>query len=323
MTRASVFQIVNIGVETTKGTAVAANKRVTAEQFAITPRPEIQTYRASGYRWPTIAALNKEWTEVSISGPLTYTSIIYWLSSALKTVSASGAGTAKTWAFDMSTTSANTTKAYTVELGDAERALEFAYGQVNSIGMRFTRDGAELVNTSMMGKAISDNITLTSSPTELTLKPVLPTQVAVYVADTQAGLAGASAVTPLSVEWSVQNILGSLFTLNGSSSWSADVPLEPNSTVSLLTEANAEGMAHLANIRSGVTKFLRVKAIGDLITGSDYYMLQTDLALKFTNISELRDEQGVFAVNYEAQITHDSTWGKGIAVTVVNELSTL
>lgn len=322
MTRSSVFQIVNIGVESTKGTAVAANKRVMAEQFALTPKPETQQYRASGYRWPSISALNKEWTEVSISGPLTYTSAIYWLSSALKTVSPTGT-TAKTWAFDMSSTSANTNKTYTVEMGDSDRALKFTYGQVNSIGMRFTRDGAEWVNTSMMGQAIQDGITLTSSPTELTLKPVLPTQVAVYLADTQAGLAGASASNVLSAEWSVQNILGALYTLNGSSSWAADVALEPNSTVSILAEASAANMAHLANIRSGATKFLRIKATGDLIAASDYYMLQTDLAIKITNITEMRDEQGVFAVNYEGKITHDSTWGKGIAVDVMNEVTSL
>lgn len=320
----TVFQIVNIGAESTKGTAVTADNRVTGTQFAVRPNLETTQYRPSGYRWETVSALGKDWTQATLSGPVTYTEVCYWLESAFKQATPSGTSD-YTRVYDMSTTSANTTTAYTVDFGSSTRAWRFTYGQIDSFGMRMTRDAIEYANTTMIGQAISDGVTLEASPTEIALSPVLPTQVSLKIAASQAGLTGAGALADwASCEWSVQSILTPYWSLNASSSFNELVTAVPNGTVTLLAPANSTGMGELANIRTGTTRFLRAEAVGATIgAGPATYKLTCDFALKFTEIQDMADENGVFAVRYGAKLTHDTTWGKGISVTVVNEIATL
>ena len=178
----------------------------------------------------------------------------------------------------------------------------------------------------MLGKALQDNQALTSltSSDEIALKPVMPTQVALYVADTAAGLAGATAMTrAFSAGFTLENLSGPIYPLNQSSSFAAMVETEPTGTFRLKAAVDSEGMALLTNLRAGSTKFIRIKALGDLITGSDYYMLQVDAAIKVTKPQDFSDEQGVYAIGWDGELTHDSTWGKACEITVVNIAATL
>lgn len=320
----SVFRIVNIGAETTPGTEVDADVRISGTQISMRPQIQTQQYRPSGYRWETISALNKDWAQMTLSGPVTYTEACYWLESGFKVATPSGSAD-YTRVYDMSSTSANTTQTYTIEGGDGVRAQLFTHGQIDSIGMRFTRDSVEWVNTTMFAAALQDGITLTSSPTAVALLPVLPTQITVKMAASQAGLTAASALTDwINAEWSVQSILAPYWSLTGTSAFADKTAQVPNGTVTFLAPANATGMGELANIRTGATRFMRIGATGATIgAGPATYAMTVDLAMKITGITEMRDEGGAFAVAYTAKITHDTTWGKGISVTVVNELATL
>lgn len=324
--RATVFQKVQLGVETTKGTAVAATKILTATEFTMGPKFDVKTYRPSGYRFDTIASLSKEWSEAKLSGGLTYSEIVYWLSSGMKVVTPSTASGATTWAFDIATASANTTKAFTIEMGSAERAQQIAYGQLTGFGLSFDREENKFTGT-MMGKAMTDNFTLTSltSAAEVPLKPVMPTQTSFKIADTAAGLAGATALARgFSAEINLDNLFGVVYPVNGSSSFAAEVPLIPDSSVNLFVEADSEGMALLANVRSGDTKFLRVSATGPQIgAGPATYSLVLDVAIKFTGADDFNDEQGVFAIKWSGKLAHDSTFGKALSITVINEVAGL
>ena len=82
--RASIFSTVQIAVEVTPGTDPNAGyKQLSALQIEPSVKVELETYRASGQKFPTVAALNKEWTEAKLGGPITYTEIIYLLSSLI------------------------------------------------------------------------------------------------------------------------------------------------------------------------------------------------------------------------------------------------
>lgn len=321
---ASVFQTVRIGAETTKGVEADATRQLSASEVSVQPQTETKRYRSSGYRWNTISALAKDWVKATISGPVTYGEACYWLESGIRIAAPSGT-TAFTRVYDMLTTAANTTRSYTVELGSAERAWLFTNGQVDSIGMRFTRDSVEWSNTTMIGAALQDGITLTASPTEVVNTPVLPTEVGIRLASTQAALGAASPLTDwISAEWSVSGIVTPFWSLNGSGGYDETVPAVPSGTVKFTAPANAAGMAELARIRSGATRFARISSVGTVIgAGPATFALTCDLALKFTAIDDLRDENGAFAVSYSAEITHDPTWGRGISITVVNDVSSL
>ena len=321
--RNSVFQKIQIGVEVTKGTPVAATRILTATQFTMGPKFDVKMFRASGYRFPTVEALGKEWVEAQLEGPLTYSGeIVYWLSSAIKTVTPSTASGATTWTFDMSSNAVNTTKAYTVEMGSAERAHKFSYGQLTGIGMSFSRDECKLTG-SMIGKAFTDAITMTTltGTAEMALIPVMPTEVSIKLADTAAGLAGATALTRgFAVDFSLDKLTDVIYPLNASTTWTAEAATVPDSSVSLLVEADSEGMALLSNVRTGATKFLRIGATGKQIgAGPATYALTIDMAVQFTGMDDFQDEQGVFAAKWNGALVHDKTFDKALTITVVNE----
>lgn len=319
----TVYQVAQLGVETTAGTLVAATKRLTSLDLTWNIKPEVKTYRPTGYKFGTLASLSKEWTEVGFTGPATYTELIYVFNSLLAAVSPTGAGSAKTWTFTPSATATNTRKTYTIEHGSSDRARRFGYGLVSGTTLNFSRDEVTVEGT-IIGKAMVDNYSLTGGTTEVALLPVMPTQTSLYLADTAAGLAGAAAATrAFSASWTLENVSGPVWPLNASAAFAAMTDLVPNANGRVKMAVDAEGMALLTNLRAGSTKFMRIKSLGDLISGADYYLLQVDVAMKVTNVQPLADEDGVYAIEWEYETTYDSTWTKGTEVTVINTLTAL
>lgn len=164
-----------------------------------------------------------------------------------------------------------------------------------------------------------------AAPTAIPVQPILPTEVSIYLADSAAGLAGASAVTrALKASFKLGGRFGQLWTINAAqSSWAAHVEVEPTLEMKLLVEANAEGMGPLTQMRSGASKFMRIQAVGPLIAGSYYYTLTIDMCGKVQPPSEFADEQGVYAIEWILDGAYDATWGKSVQVELTNTISAL
>jgi hypothetical protein len=323
MARSWINEGVQIGPETTAGTSVAASKKLSSLEVNPSSSADISKYRASGFKFPSVQALNREWTEARLTGPITYTEIIYLLCSLLKNVTPTGESTVKTWTFDPSSTVADPVKTFTVERGSAARAEKFVYGLVNALTLRFNQQGATLDGT-MLGKALQHGITLTTTPTLIPLVPVTRPQVTVKLADTQAGLTGASALTgAFSVDWSMTNRFSPIWALTGSVDWARHTEIEPQTSVRLLMEADATGMGLSTQMRAGTFKFMRIQAVGPNISGGDDYELRIDTALKVMDVSEFRDQEGVTAIEWSFEAFHDPTWTRATQITVINDITTL
>ncbi len=72
-----------IGVETTAGTPVAANKKLLSISIIPGARPEAEAFRARGNKYASFVTLNKEWAEAKLEGKMTYNEILYLLISLL------------------------------------------------------------------------------------------------------------------------------------------------------------------------------------------------------------------------------------------------
>src|SRR6476469_9047878 len=100
--RALVFEGNQIGLESTYGTQVAADKKLTAMNIALSPAAEVDVYGPMGQKFDTLSILNREWATADISGKPTFTEIVYPLSSVLTTAAlttpATGV-TARLWTF--------------------------------------------------------------------------------------------------------------------------------------------------------------------------------------------------------------------------------
>lgn len=325
--RATIFQTVQIGVEGTAGTAAAANKKLLALGISPAVKAETLPFRAMGNKFRSLVVPGKEWVTAKLSGVATYTDLIYALASVLAYAAPvqQESTAAYKWTFAPDTDAADTVKTFTVEQGSTERAHRFTNGLVTALTLAFSRSGIE-VSGEMLGRALSDGITMTESPTEIALVPVLPTQVDVYLADTQAGLDEASALSRvLTAEWAISNRFGPVFPLATASGtgFAATVETEPATSLKLKMEADAEGMALLTTLRAGSSKFVRIKATGDEIDDPYYYDFQLDFAGKVEDVSDFSDEDGIFAIEWTLSAVHDSTWAKAMQIDIINELTAL
>lgn len=164
-----------------------------------------------------------------------------------------------------------------------------------------------------------------AAPTTIGLVPVSSPQVLVYLATTQAGLATASPLARnFSVSVGLTNRFGPVWVLNGTREYAAHVELAPELSMSLLVEADDEGMAQLPRMQAGSTVWLRVQATSPtMITGTSPYTMTIDAAGKITEPSAFSDEGGVYAIEWAMTGVADPTWGKALQIVVQNGIASL
>jgi hypothetical protein len=325
--RATISQVVQIGAESVQGTAVAAGKLLGALELSGGIKAENKAFRPTGHKYSSFVVPGKEWVEMKLSGQATYGEIVYPLCSILKNVSPTADGTLpKLWTFTPALSTEDTVKTYTIEQGSTVRAHSFAYGLVTEFGLKFTRDGCEVSGT-MIGQRISDGITLTSTPAAIEdpYMPIAGTQIDVKLADSWAGLAGASVFARmLQAEWKISDRFKPMWVLDSSkTSWVAHVESPPKVELKLLVEADAAGMALLTLMRAGTGKWVRIACTGAAIESGKYWSLQIDGSYNVLAAAEWKDEDGVYAIEWTLEAVYDATAVKTIEVIARNKVASL
>lgn len=335
--RSSLFEVVQVFPEGTAGVTATANG-IKLQTMSIEPgiQADIQTFRPSGQKFGAVAVVGKEWSEASVSGRADYNELIYPLSSVISrttpTELGEANGTAYQWVFSPAISSADNPISFSIEQGSGAggRAHRMIYGIFTEFGMSFSRDGIEL-SGSLMGRRVQDGLTLTgdgTTSTQLALKPVLPTDTSVYIADAQGDLDTADAQERvLSVEWTLSDRYGPVWVLNSENdSWAAVVETEPSLEMTMMMMADTEGMALLETMRQGATKFIRVEALGGTIAGGgvNKYTLRVDTAAKVSSVGNFSDEDGIFAIEWTMTAMSEGSWGgKATEVTVINTIESI
>jgi hypothetical protein len=324
--RSSLNQNIQIGVEATPGTPVAALKRLTALGIEPSPQVEATQFRPIGSKFNALSTLGKEWVESALTGKLTYTEIVYALSSVVTTgtITTPVSGATK-WDFTPNDRSDDSPKTFTVEHGSAVRADRFSYGIITELGMTFNRSAVDLTGA-MLGRALTDSITMTPAATAVPLVPVLPTQVSVYIDPTAAGLGTTKMLRMLSAEFTLGTRYGPVWVLDAAQpSFVNHVETAPDLTMTMTLEADSQGMALLQSMRDGVQKFVRVEAIGGNIPGAPTqpYKFDLDMSLAISNTGGFSDAEGVYAIQFSGIGITDPTWNKTLDISVINDVATL
>lgn len=322
--RATLNQVVQIGIEEIPGTAVAATRRLPA--LSITPRIQasVNSFRPVGGKFATIAALGKEWIEASIEGAACYNHIVYLLNSILTADEPvqQGVTTAYKWEFVPAQNAADAPVTFTVEHGSAARAGKFAYGLVNSFTLDIDRESVT-VGGSMIGQAYQDGITMTASGVkDVPVQPIQPTEIDVFLDSLSTDLGKTKLTRVLSMRVEVSDRYAPVWTLNSAvDGFAAHVESAPTATITMLMEADAAGMGLLAAMRAGAKRFLRLQATGPTIASTYTYSLTWDVCLQVREVGEFSDEDGVYGIEWTFDIAYDATWGKAMSVAVVNKVS--
>lgn len=325
--RPSISQGVQIGAETTEGTAVAANKKLQSIGFEIGVSADIAGYRPSGTKYKTIHALGKEWTEGSITGQPAYDELAHLFCGLLKNVSPTGPTdtSAYTWTFAPAASTEDTVKTFTIEQGGSVRAHKAAGCRINSVTLTFDRSAVS-ISGDLFGRAISDGITMTASPTLLPQVPLLPADVAVFLDSTFGALGTTRLTGVLSAEVAIGDRFSPLWTVNDAlTSYAAAIETEPSATVKLKQNADADAMGLLSVMQAGSTRFLRVEVTSSTLAGATtaVYKLTMDFAVQIAAVEKFSDEDGVYSIGWEFAIVNASTWGKPMNIVVVNKQASL
>lgn len=325
--RATINETTQIGVETTEGTAVAANKFLPSMTIDLTPNTTSNEQSTQGVKLPSIHQPAFEYTDVKIAsnGP-TYDEILYVLNSLLiaATPVQSGATTAYVSTFTPSGTQPDAVKTFTAEQGSSVRAAKAAGIRVTELDLSWSRDALTLAATGL-ARSMTDGITLTASPTAIPQIVMQPKDINIYADTTSGGLGGTKLLRALKGQLKIGNRFGGVKVNDkAQTSFAAMVELPVVGTLDLTLEADAPGMAFLANYRAATRMFVRLDILSDLFAGTAVpYDFKMDLATDIAKINPYVDEQGVRCIPVSFKIVYDATWGKWVVATVTNTTVTL
>jgi hypothetical protein len=328
---ASVFQGVQLGKETTPGTAVAATKKLTAMSFDPSPAVEISTFKPSGSKYNTLTAQIYEQVDFDVAGQPTYTEIIYALSSliTLPTPTTPGGGTlSRRWTFESAQAGPDAPATYTAEVGSTERGHRFTNAIISELSFGFSKTGEPEMSGSGFGRALEDPFTLTTAGlSTIALIPVLPTQVNVYSEATGAATATPSNRLTRDFEWtwSLGGRYSPVRVLNAAnSSFETHVEAEPDLTMGLTTSVDTQGMGFLADLRAGTPRFIAMHAqTTSFIETTIPYDFWVDTCGAVNDTDGFDDTDGSRTVSWSFAGLYNGTWGKAFSIRATNTLTAL
>ncbi len=329
-TTPTVFRDIRIGLEATPGTSVACPIKIPAMEIVVeTSGGEGEAFRPAGSKHATfVVPGGDEMSNLTLGGKLCYNTLPYLLAGMGYVAPSTLTSGAYKWTHIPSSYAADTYKTFTIQEGPSGSGAQMAFGLFTGWTLNFRRNAIEFSGSGLAGK-VADNQVLTTVTKTVTPKPVIGSQVYVYMATTRTGLASAVPLTDLSgVELHYTDKYAPWWALNGSVSTFADiVDTVPDVGGRIMTLYNATGYGYRTSMRAGDTKWMRVVAVGGTLTGTYTYGMQFDFPIQFTNPGDREDDEGAYALGFNFVCIHDDTVDGtnpgSISVTVTNSISTL
>lgn len=332
--RASVNQQIQIGAEAIPGTAVPANRLLSAFTWTLGLKPTTKQFRGTGRQYPSASALLTEMSSGKIGGPGDFAQLVYPVSSLWggASIVAHGASvTAHDWSWTpplVGSYAANA-KTYTVQAGDAVDAEQYAYLCFTGWGYSFGRKQDVTISGDLMAQSFTDGVTLTASPTVVEQLPMTGAQFNLYLDSTSAGIGGTQLNDPLKVDYKASGYYDGYWPINrANASYTSLLDKEKKHELKITLQANSTGIAVRGNyLETGSRCYVRVAGVGPVIDGANSVnaAFTHDMALFVANMAEFSDVDGVYAVEYTMSVAEDSAWGTGEAqkLSMTNLLSAL
>jgi hypothetical protein len=318
--RASVNQQVQLGAEATPGTAVAANRLLTAFTWTFGAKPVTKQFVGTGRKRPSASELLTDASLGKVAGQGDFNQLVYLLSSVYgKAIPAlhGMSSTAYDWKFVPPITGAAAPQTYTLQNGDATDAEQYPYTLFTGWGYTFGRKSEFAVTGDWFAQEMAEGVTLTASPTEVPLSPITGAMANISLDASSAGIGATLLQNPLNVAFAATNYYGEYWPIaRANASYSGHVDLLPKDELKLKLEADSTAIAIKGNyLETGARCYVRVDAQGPVIDSghSINAVFQHDLVCFVADISELSDTDGVYSVEYTFQVAEDTAWTAGAA----------
>lgn len=335
MSGTRLLSYMQIGKETTKGTAVPATFRLSPDltsAYQVDWRKTYHEGRSTGFRNPVSYATRQgEHVNITYRSPddtgIAFDELPYFFHFPAGGTAGTGS-TAVVWSWAWGGTATGTALAYTIEYGDDVQNLEAEYCQVSRLRLRGSGDGASM--TSLEADFFGRQST---KSTKTTLSTVDDVRIPGYLwtpafATAASGLAAASTIPNFLREWGAEWTTGLVphFYADGNDYFGQSQESAPvTGTVRLVVDSNATAVSQFYDKgEAGTIDFLRLVATGAVIAGGSAYKAILEYALEYTNVVALGGEvDGVNTYEVSAKIVVDSTWGQAVGSTVTCNLASL
>lgn len=314
--RASVNRVYQIGVETTAGTAVPANRKLPGMSLEFSPDLRKKKHRANGFKNTSLVQLQREMSKGTFNGPLSYPEFIYPLSGLIGGSVATASG-ASTWTFNPNSSGADSPKTFTCQGGDATQASQVTYLQFNNLKISINKEDCQMSGDFFAREETST--TLTASPTVVEQHPVNINQVDVFLDDTFAEIGTTKLTDTLMVDFSIGDKFLPKEVLNTAHpSFKETAEKDFEVTAEVTCENNAQTQAIFAAMKSDESpQFLRIQCTGPIISGAVTYLIQIDMAVNMFAVAE-QDQDGIWAYKFTFEGVYSSSMGRTFSVKVVN-----
>lgn len=160
--------------------------------------------------------------------------------------------------------------------------------------------------------------------TSLTMRPIVPNQVNVYLDTTAAGIGTTKLTRAMECGFNIADKYGAFWPLNTSNtSYGGTVEKVPTAEASVTLGLNTQSTALLTALRAGDTRFMRIEAVGKIIEGALTERLWVDLAVQNMPPGEKGDSDGLVTRPHNFAIIHDSTWTRAMQITLRTDVTAL
>jgi hypothetical protein len=315
--RMTVNQVVQVGTESPIGTGTSASKLLRCFNWTMGIETDVMEFRPTGHKYTTVTGENMEWGTWSIDGPLDYAGIIYPLSNIYGAPTPSlqsPSTTVYSWDMIPNVMGINTPTGFVIQQGDANYAHQFNYCLLTDFTYKATPKTFDLSCKGFCQK-IQNSITMTSNPTTISNLPMVPQQITVSLDPTSAALGTTNLTRFLSIDFSSTGNYGPFWTLQHSNAgtFEGHADLAPKVGGKILVEADTNGMNPLRYLQAGTTYYMRVDSSGPTIdaTHSKTAHFQHDMAIHFVKSAPFKDDQGLYAIEWDFTVVEDASWNSG------------
>ena len=328
------FRRIQIAKETTRGTSVAATKKLIGN---LTMSPEITWYRPGDERNSLAeyrrAVITSQMAKLKYEGSATYEQLIYFLAMGLRgdgsaawsnPATPGGGVNSRTWTFTPLLTARNQQNAYTFEYGDNTQEFESAFCMLENLELDVVLNEAVMMKADLFAEFPAKS-TFTASLTDPTVNEVVANKLNFYIDTTYALasgatptekatlLAGATMKFPTGLV-PVKYADGSLEAVSAFMEQKRhfEVDLDYAMSTNAITEYDAAVAA------GGTSRGMSFRFTGPIIEGALNYYLYVHMFGKYTNVPEIfgaRDGENLLSMTFA---THEDSSGNEASVVVQN-----
>jgi len=154
--------------------------------------------------------------------------------------------------------------------------------------------------------------------------PASAVQGNVYLDTTRAGLGGTQLLYAYEMGVNIGERMQRVRPINKSKSSDGVIDMgDQEHMITLMLGRNATADAQLARLRNATRVFVRCEWEGDVISGANKYLFQTDATIIYTEAGEPDDVDGVHAREYSGRIVTDPVSGVALSFKIVNAIPSL